>query len=88
VAQPEEEDELKIILKALYDVNQPKFVNEDIALFKVKFCCALVWSGLVWFGMVWSGLAWSALLCLAGCQYYECCFAECHYAQYCYDERG
>ena len=28
-------DELKIILKALYDVNLPKFVNEDIALFKV-----------------------------------------------------
>ena len=36
VSQPEEEDELKIILKALSDVNLPKFVNDDIALFKVR----------------------------------------------------
>ncbi len=26
---------MKVILKALYDVNLPKFVNDDIALFKV-----------------------------------------------------
>ena len=37
VSQPEEEDELKIILKALYDVNLPKFIHDDIALFKVLF---------------------------------------------------
>jgi len=36
MSMPEEDDEIKVILKALYDVNLPKFIHDDVSLFKVK----------------------------------------------------
>lgn len=37
MSMPEEDDEIKVVLKALYDVNLPKFVHDDVSLFKVLF---------------------------------------------------
>ena len=34
VMHPEEDDEFKVILRALIDINRPKFVSEDIPLFE------------------------------------------------------
>ena len=34
VMHPEEEDEFRIILRAMTDINLPKFVSEDIPLYK------------------------------------------------------